>query len=462
MRPASRSRLPKILWYTCLCASVWFVARASQPDSQHSTATVSGTAVSCPTEAAVASDQPACGRLCGQVARRSACCQTEGSCCESDKVVTCCDAEHPLAGETADCCETADSKTPEAVLKLIERLAPEALTMPQWHGEPGLGDTMVGQIGESNAEACDREAMLNCLRQLDTDHHVRAAAAACEVACDEDGGCYETRVCTDPLMAGVSVYAAPCSANTSSCRTARCTPAHRVAAGCAASNCAAPACGTTVSSAPACAPTACAPAGTSYAYCAPGTAAPVYYPACPPMYAPNPLLPPGNKRQSLQSSSMQLESIAQGLESAEMYEESDRVRQLAQELRMAARVARRPEPTISVPLHVSPGGEHVAPPAEAAPTGDSAQLVHPASATAPCASACEAACLRPCDQACPGSGASAGSEACTGHAGAPCSHLRCEASSAPCNAPCTKGCPTEFGVFADTDADGHPVFRRVE
>jgi len=452
MRPMSRSRLPKFLWYFCLCASVWFVARASQPDSHTPAAAAPASPVSYPTEAAVASDEPACGRLCGQVARRA-----PG--CESQTVVTCCDAEHPLAGATADCCETTASKTPEAVLELIERLAPEALTMPDWHGEPALGETMLGQIGESLAEACDREAMLACLRQLDTDHHVRAATAACEVACDEGNGCYETRVYTDPIMTGLSACAAPCAVGASACVTSRCAPATCVAPGCAVSNCAAPTCRAMV-----CAPPAyAAPAVTSYAYCAPALAQPAYYPASAAVCAPNPYMPSCSKWHSLHSSSMQLESVAQGLESAELYEESDRVRQLAQELRMAARVARRGEPTISVPLEVY--GQPVAPPAEVSPpteaSGDSASTVQPMSATAACNSGCISICVRPCDRPCTATGASPGSEACTGHGGGPCNHPRTEASSAPCNAPCTGSCPNEFGILIDTDADGRPIVRRV-
>ena len=453
MRPMSRSRLPKFLWYFALCASVWFVARASQPESHTPAVAVAVSPASCPTEAAVASDEPACGSVCGQVARRAAC-------CESQTVASCCDAEHPLACDTADCSETASS-TPEEVLKLMERLAPEAFSVPHLQGEPALGETMVGQIGESKAEACDREAMLACLRQLDTDHHVRAATAACGVACDEGEGCYVTRVCTDPITQGVSVCAAPCAVDASACSTSRCAPATcvatgRVASSCTSSNCAAPTCGATVYAAPAVA---------SYAYCAPAVAPPAYYTASPAVCAPNPYMHSCSKWHSLHSSSMQLESVAQGLESAELYEESDRVRQLAQELRMAARVVRRAESTVSVPA-MGPRYEPVAPPVQASPpaehSGDSASTVHPVSATTACNSGCFSIRVGFCDRPCPGTGASPGSEACTGHAGGPCGHARSEASSAPCNAPCTGSGPSEFGILIDTDADGRPIVRRVE
>ena len=454
MRPMSRSRLPKFLWYFCLCASVWFVARASDSSEDSPAAAVAGSPVSCPTEAAVASDEPACGRLCGQVARRAAA-------CESQTVVTCCDAEHPLACDTADCSETASS-TPEEVLQLMERLAPEAFSVPHLQGEPALGQTMVGQIGESTAEACDREAMLACLRQLDTDHHVRAAAAACEVACDEGEGCCVTRICTDPIIPGASVCAAPCTVDASACATSNCKAAACKPSHCVAATCGTPVCGTTVCSAPAYP----APAVTAYGYCAPAVAPPAYYPASPAVCAPNPYMPSCSKWHSLHSSSMQLESVAQGLETAELYEESDRVRQLAQELRMAARVARRPEPTMSVPLDVSTGGEHVAPPAEASlpapPCGDSASTVQPVSAAAAGNSGCLSIRVGFCDRPCPGTGASPGSEACTGHAGGQCSHPRTEGSSAPCSAPCTGSCPSEFGILVDTDADGNAIVRRVE
>ena len=75
---------------------------------------------------------------------------------------------------------------------------------------------------------------------------------------------------------------------------------------------------------------------------------------------------------------------------------------------------------------------------------------------------------------CPGTGASPGSEACTGSSGESCCNACPEACSAACTSPCKARCksaceaartasrPTEFGILVDTDAEGHPIFRRVE
>ncbi len=484
MHSTSRSRMPKFLWYFALCACVWFVARVTKSNGHPPTATVPVAPVLY-ADAAVASDEPACGSVCGQVARRS-------TCCESQKVVTCCDAEHPLACEADNCDDDTGSTTPEAVLALMERLAPEAFAMPTCTMTSANGETMVGNIGMSSDHACDREAMLACLRQLDTDHHVRAAAAACEVACDEEGDCYVARVCTDPLVSGAPTCASPCAQSAVACSTSnfagqscetsggaslRCQSSACKPSSCATTNCATPACGTTVCSAPAYPALPVA----SYAYCTPAVAPPAYYaPAasvCPPSSYP----PTSGKWHSLNSSSMQLESVAQGLESAELYEESDRVRQLAQELRMAARVARRAASTVSVQV-TAPPCEPVAPPAEvslpAPPCDDSACTVQPVSGTAQGHPGCLSIRVGFCDRPCQGTGASPGSEACTGSSGESCCNACPEACPEACSAACTSPCkarckseceaartasrPTEFGILVDTDAEGHPIFRRVE
>ncbi len=488
MHSTSRSRMPKFLWYFALCACVWFVARATKSHESTPAAAVPGTPMLY-AEAAVASDEPACGSVCGQVARRAAC-------CDSQKVVTCCDAEHPLACEADDCCEDTGSNTPEAVLALMERLAPEAFTMPTCTLPTATGETMMGSIGVSSDQACDREAMLACLRQLDTNHHVRAAAAACEVACDEGEACYESRVYTDPLVTGAPTCTSPCAASavacstsnfagqscdTSSCASMRCQASVCKPSSCDTVTCATPVCGTAVCSAPACPTTPVA----SYAYCTPAAAPPAYYAPAAAVCPPSSYLSTYGKWHPLHSSSMQLESVAQGLESAELYEESDQVRKLAQELRMAARAARRAESTVSVHVVVPPC-EPVAPPAEvslpAPPCGDSACTVQPVSGTAPCNSGCSSTRVGACDRPCPGTGASPGSEACTGSSGEACSHACTEActeacpvaNSSPCKARCKSACeaartesrtasrPTEFGILADTDAEGRPIFRRVE
>ena len=477
MHSTSRSRMPKLLWYFALCSCVWFVARATKSHEPTPAAALPGTPVLY-AEAAVASGEPACGSVCGQVARRSACCQ-------SQQVVSCCDAEHPLADAPADCCNDTGSNTPEAVLELMERLAPEAFAMPTCTMTTASGETMVGNIGAASDHACDREAMLVCLRQLDTDHHVRAAEAACETACDEDE---EWQLYTEPLVTGAPTCASPCAQSAAACSTSnfagqscdtsggaslRCQSSVCKPSSCTTTTCATPACGTTDCSAPA------YPASpvASYAYCTPAVAPPAYYaPAasvCPPSSYP----PTNGKWHSLHSSSMQLESVAQGLESAELYEESDRVRELAQELRMAARVARRAASTVSV--HVTaPPCEPVAPPAEvslpAPPCDDSAGTVQPVSGTAQGHSGCLSIRVGVCDQPCPGTGASPGSEACTGSSGESCCNACPEACSAACTSPCKARCksaceaartasrPTEFGILVDTDAEGHPIFRRVE
>lgn len=312
----SRSKSFRYLAVLGLCVGVWYVARASEIDIS----------VAGPTPIAVASDESNCGhcsasRHCGE---------HHGEVAESSEYVSCCDQEH--SSKYAPPCEPDCGDTPEVVLELMERLAPESLNMTECLGvAPVPGETMVGDIGvPSTGENNCRELMRGILRELDAKHHVRAACVTGEAA-----GCTSAEeICTPPAYYAPQPYTGqpprePCAAYVAALPCPPCAP---VVDHCSAGE------SCVVQSYPCHVVPPVAPVGPHM--------------AGPPMHAVHvcyPVASTPTKWEALRDSSDGLEDIARLLEEAELYEKADRLRELSHELRREARSARRADrPTVGL------------------------------------------------------------------------------------------------------------------